>query len=101
MRSYEMVLILKPDLSDDQLKEEVDKVKGLITKGGGQILHYEDWGKRKLAYAIRRQTKGSYHLFQFASDPQALAEVDRSLKLDEAVLRHMTVRMEEPKPQEA
>ncbi len=103
VRRFEMVIRFKSDLSDDRLREEAGKVRGVIERGGGQVTTYDDWGKKKLAHPIKKETRGSYHLFQFSAEPPVLMEVDRVLKLNEAVLRHMTVKMREERvaPKEA
>jgi len=98
---YETILILKADLSDEQIKENVQQLKNLIGKANGAILHYEDWGKKKLAYEVKKQGRGSYHLYQYRAAASVLTEMDSTLKLNEGVLRFVTVRMKEPpKPPE-
>lgn len=93
MNYYETVIILKADLSDEGIKETIEKTKGQIEGQGGRILRYEDWGRKRLAYEIKRQGRGAYHLLQYAAPPQVLTEMDRSLKLNEGVLRFMTLRL--------
>lgn len=96
MNYYETILILKADLSDEQIKENVERLRELIVKANGAVLHYEDWGKKKLAYDIKKQGRGSCHLYQYSAPASVLVEMDSALKLNEGVLRFVTVRMKEP-----
>ncbi|MEE8448807.1 MAG: 30S ribosomal protein S6 [Thermodesulfobacteriota bacterium] len=96
MNYYETILILRADLSDERIKENVQQFRDLIEKANGTILNYEDWGKKKLAYVVKKQGRGSYHLYQFSAAATILAEMDSTLKLKEDVLRFMTIRIKEP-----
>ena len=93
MDNYETVIILRAELSDAEIKEIAEKIKGLIEGQGGTILNWEDWGRKKLAYGIKKQGKGAYQILQYAAPAQVLKEMDRTLKLNEAVLRFMTVKL--------
>lgn len=93
MNNYETVIILRAELSDEGIRETIEKTKAQIEGQGGRIINCDDWGRKKLAYGIKKQGKGAYHLLQYAAPPQALKEMDRSLKLNERVLRFMTVKI--------
>ena len=97
-REYEIVVILDPTTDEAKATERVDKVSAMITDGGGEIVRVERWGRRKLAYEINKRRDGIYFLVRFLADPPVLTELDHRLKLDEAVLRTMTVLAEEDLP---
>ncbi len=94
INQYETVFILTPVLSDAQVKEAVDKMKNLITEAGGEILHYEDWGLKKLAYPIKNKSNGFYHLLQFKVDTQFISKMETQFGRDEKYVRHLTFRMD-------
>jgi small subunit ribosomal protein S6 len=91
MREYETVFILDPNLDESQVKEEIDKVQGLISNLEGEIVGVEPGGKRKLTYEIRGNREGYYTLISFRSKPSSIAELERLYKLNEKVLRHIIV----------
>ena len=94
MNQYETVFILTPVLSDDQMKEAVNKFKGLLTNNGAEIINEENWGLKKLAYPIQKKTTGFYVLIEFKSAPEMLATLETEYRRDEKVLRYLTVKME-------
>ena len=94
MNQYETVFILTPVLSDDQMKEAVNKFKGLLTNKGAEIINEENWGLKKLAYPIQKKTTGFYVLIEFKSAPEMLATLETEYRRDEKVLRYLTVKME-------
>jgi len=89
---YEILLLLDPELTEEQQADLVGRTKELIEKGGGTVDRHDAWGRRKLAYEIEKKGEGSYHLLLFSSTPETLDEVSRVLKIDDAVLRHMATR---------
>ena len=89
MRNYELVCIIQPDLDETAFKEAVDKVKGWVTEAGGTINKEDVWGKRKLAYLIRKQSEGQYVLLNIAMPPDATKELERNINFLEPVMRHM------------
>ena len=89
MRAYELVFIVHPDLDDSALKELVDRVKGWITDAGGQVAKVDLWGKRKLAYRLRKQTEGQYVLMKTQMTPSFCTQLERNLRLQEPVLRFL------------
>ncbi len=91
---YETVFILTPVLSDDQIKETVDKYRQFITDNEGEIVWEESWGIRKLAYPIRHKTTGYYHLFEFKATPEFIAKFETQLRRDERVMRFLTVKLD-------
>ena len=91
MRQYETMVIIDAMISDDTINAEVENIGAMITNGGGEILRRDDWGKRKLAYAIDKLTDGEYTLINFHTAPEAISELDRVLRITDAVARHMIV----------
>lgn len=92
MPSYELVFILNANLNEDDFSRVLGKVNDLVTKFGGTISETIPWGKRKLAYPIRKQTEGNYVLEKIQINQTALKELDANLKLSEDVLRYLFIR---------
>ena len=95
MRKYETIFILDPDLEEEQAQSLIEKVKGIITQGNGEILKVEDWGKRKLAYEVKKKPKGHYILIHFLGSPALLSELERNFRVMDAVIKFQSVRLEE------
>jgi small subunit ribosomal protein S6 len=91
MRDYETVFILDPALDENQVKEEVDKVRNLITGLGGEVGSAEPPIRKRLAYEIKGRTEGYYMLITFKLDPASVKEMERAYRLNEKVLRHIVV----------
>jgi len=91
---YETVFILTPVLSDVQMKETVEKFKNLILEQGGEIVHEENWGLRKLAYPIQKKSTGFYQLFEFKADPTFIELLEVNYRRDERVIRFLTFKMD-------
>jgi small subunit ribosomal protein S6 len=95
MKRYETIYIANPNLEDDALKEVVTKFSDIIEKKSGSIVKIDDWGKRKLAYEVKRFDKGHYVLLDFCSFPEAVTELERNLKLDDRILKYLTVKIDD------
>jgi small subunit ribosomal protein S6 len=91
---YETVFIITPVLSDPQMKETVMKFKNLIKDNGGEIIHEEDWGLKKLAYPIQKKTTGFYALIEFKSEPAFINKLETEYRRDERLIRFITVKLE-------
>ena len=91
LNHYETVFITTPVLSEQQIKEAVEKFKNTITDNGGTIEHEEAWGLRKLAYPINYETEGYYVIAQFSSEESFPAELDRVINITDGVLRSLIV----------
>jgi len=91
---YELMVIFSPALTEEEQKHQSSQVEELISKEKGTLHLVDHWGKRKLAYAIKRQRQGFYDWFYFQMEPGHLAEVDRKLKMSEVILRFMALKME-------
>ena len=89
MRDYEIVFIVHPDLDEAAFDEVVEKVKGWITDGGGEVTNVDIWGRRKLAYPIRKQEEGQYVLFESRMDPSFGTELERNFRFLEPVMRYL------------
>jgi small subunit ribosomal protein S6 len=94
MREYEVVFIVHPDLDESAFKEIVDRVKGWITESGGEVSNTDIWGKRKLAYPIRKQNEGQYVLLKTKMPASFCSELERNLKLQEPVMRYLVTSEE-------
>ena len=92
MRHYEIVFIVHPDQSE-QVPAMIERYKGLVTGRAGQIHRLEDWGRRQLAYPIQKVHKAHYVLMNIECDGETLAELEHAFKFNDAVLRHLTVKM--------
>ncbi len=95
MRDYELTLVVRPDVEDTGLAALLEKIKGLITTAGGQGIQVEPWGRRHLAYPIKKITEAQYFLIRAQLPAQALRELERNLRLTEEVLRFLLVRADE------
>lgn len=91
MRHYEIVLLIHPDQSE-QVPAMLERYKGLITAGGGQVHRIEDWGRRQLAYLINKLAKAHYLLLNIECSKETLAELENGFRFNDAVLRHLTVQ---------
>jgi len=89
MRKYELVCVIQPDLDETAFNGLVEKVKGWISESGGSVDKVDVWGKRKLAYLIKKQREGQYVLLNVTMEPTAIVELERNLRYQEPVLRHM------------
>jgi len=95
MRTYELAIVADPRLSDDEHAAILDETRQLITTRGGEVLREEGWGKRKLAYPIRKLTEGRYTFLFLQMEPKAAAlfdEVELRLRQNDRILRYLTVR---------
>lgn len=92
---YEITYIIKPDVDDEAKKAIIDKYTKVITDNGGEMVEAKDWGKRRFAYEIEKYREGSYYIMTFtAEDAAAVNEFDRLSKIDDSVLRSMTVKLD-------
>lgn len=94
MADYELVVIIDPALSDEQIQEEVETLKSLVSEYGGELKKVDSWGKRKLAYQINKKREGFYVLLRFAIEESSrlIDEINRRLKMAEKIIRHMVVK---------
>ena len=101
MKTYETTVIFDPGLEEARINEEVDRVSQSIAQASGEIVEVQRWGKRKLAYNIRKRRDGTYIHIKHKSPPELIGEMDRRFRLNEGVLRHLTVLAVKESPRAA
>lgn len=94
-RKYELVYIVSPDATDEQVTEVHTQVEGIVQRMNGQLEKTDNWGRRKLAYEIGRHKEGTYVLEVLNGDGELMKEIDRRLKVTDLVIRHLVVRVDE------
>ena len=94
MNKYELALIIRPELEEEERLAETQKVHDLITRFGGTIEKVDDWGKRRLAYEIKKVNEGFYSFISFDAEGPAPAEIESRIRIMEGVLRYLIVRKE-------
>ena len=91
MRKYESIFIANPDLSEEERQPLLDKLDNLISKGQGLLVKMNEWGQKRLAYEVKKQTRGYYVQMEFCGDGILVMELERNMRLDDRVLKYMTV----------
>ena len=99
MRKYEIVFIIKP-LEEDATNAVIEKFEKLIAANGGKIDKEDRWGKKRLAYEIKKEAEGFYVIFYVTCEPACVDECDRVMKITEEILKHMIVRSDEKEAKE-
>ena len=94
-RQYELVYIVVPEASEQELADLHAQVEGIVTRLNGALVKSEPWGRRKLAYEIGPHKEGIYVLEVFSGPPEVVKELDRRLKVSDRVIRHLVVRVDE------
>jgi small subunit ribosomal protein S6 len=97
-RPYELMVLLRPDLADDRLEAALERIRNTVVEQGGTITFEKrdtPWGRRRLAYPIQKFQEAFYVLFQLVCPPRTVREIERELRLNEQVLRHLMVRLDE------
>jgi small subunit ribosomal protein S6 len=94
-RKYELVYVVSPEASDEQVADLHTQVAAIVQRIGGQIDKTENWGRRKLAYEIGRHKEGTYVLEAITGGGELMKEIDRRLKVSDLVIRHLVVRVDE------
>jgi small subunit ribosomal protein S6 len=95
MRLYDIVVLVTPDLSEEEAARVTADYRKLLADGGAEMVRDEPWGRRRLAFPIGRKREAYYHLFQVRALPALVTEVERRLKLSDQILRHLAVRADE------
>jgi small subunit ribosomal protein S6 len=93
LRDYELVVIVNPEVPEENISVVTDRIASWMTDGGGEVTNTNVWGRRRLAYPINEQREGIYVVYQVTTTAKATVELERSLRLSEEVLRHLLVRM--------
>lgn len=95
MRKYETFFIIDPDLTEEAYNLAGEKLKGIVNANGGAVITYVPWGKKKLAYPVKKRSQGLYILMEYGGGPELVAELERNMRLDERVLKFITVKLED------
>ncbi|MEI6747990.1 MAG: 30S ribosomal protein S6 [Bacteroidota bacterium] len=91
MRNYEAVFIMTPVLSDEQMKETVNKFQKILKDKGAEIIYEDNWGLRKMAYPIQKKSTGFYHYVAFKAEGTLIADLEVAFKRDERIIRFLTL----------
>ena len=94
MKQYELLFVVKPTLTEEEIATEIANVKASIEKDGGDIVTTNDMGMKKLAYEVSKANRGYYTVFYFNANPAAINEMERLIRLNENILKFMTVKYE-------
>lgn len=94
MNNYETVFITTPVLSENQMKETVEKFVGILKEEGAEIVHQEDWGLKKLAYPIQKKSTGFYNLVEFKAEGNLIQKLETEYRRDERIIRFLTFKMD-------
>lgn len=89
MRKYELVCLVQPDLDEAAFNAVIERVKGRVAESGGSVDKVDVWGKRRLAYMIRKQRESNFLIFNLSLQPTAISALEQDLRYTEAVMRHM------------
>ena len=95
MRIYENLFIVKPDATEEEIDHLIDQMSKNVTATGGTIDKVDKWGKRRLAYRIEKHREGTYVLMQFSAEPATVKEFERRLRVQDSVIKFLTVRIDE------
>ncbi|CCO08345.1 30S ribosomal protein S6 [Desulforamulus hydrothermalis] len=95
MRNYEVMYIIKPELEEENVTALIEKFKALVEEKGAEVTKVDKWGKRRLAYEINHLKEGIYVVMQFKAEAAAAAELDRVMKINDDIIRHMITREDE------
>jgi small subunit ribosomal protein S6 len=92
-REYETIFILRPDITNEQIGAVNTKIRGVVETGGGKLIKIDNWGRRKLAYEVKKQMKGVYLFWRYLGDAGLVEEVERNLRLSDSVIRYYSVKV--------
>ena len=101
MKQYEVLFVVKPTLTQEEIASEIATVKASIEKDGGEIVTTHDMGMKKLAYEVAKANRGYYTVFYFNANPSSIIEMERLIRLNENILKYMTVKYETKREQVA
>ncbi len=92
MRHYENLVIVKPTLTEEEIKNSIAAIEAVITENGGEIVARDEMGMRKLAYPIEKSPRGYFHVVYYTIEPSAIAEIERRFRINEELLRFVTIK---------
>ncbi|MEK7705065.1 MAG: 30S ribosomal protein S6 [Myxococcota bacterium] len=93
LTEYETTVVIRPDLGGDAIETMLDRVREVVRDGGGKLIAIDHWGKRKLAYPMKKQSRGIYVHTHYLGGSKLVAELERNLRINDTVLRYLTIRM--------
>jgi small subunit ribosomal protein S6 len=94
---YEVIIVLDPVLTEDGVEAEIGGVREIVAKKGGEVLEVQKWGKKRLAYEVKKRREGQYVLMKVGAAGEVVADLERHFQITEAVLKGVVVRAEEPR----
>jgi len=92
MRRYETIYILRPNLSEEEISKIIESTSQIIRDENGTVIDLNKWGMKKLAYLIRKESQGYYIFCDYAGSPAAVSEIERKFRIDDSVLRYLTIK---------
>jgi small subunit ribosomal protein S6 len=92
MQTYESIFIIRPNLTEEEVTKVVEKMKSMVEKSGGTLLQSENWGKRKLAYEVEKEKKGTYVVFRFNGDGKIINALEHNYRMEDAIIKFLTVK---------
>jgi small subunit ribosomal protein S6 len=92
MQLYESIFIVRPNVTEEEVTKVVEKMKGVIDKSGGTLLQTENWGKRKLAYEVEKEKKGTYVIFRFKGDGKVINDLEHTYRMEDSIIKFLTVK---------
>jgi len=95
MTNYEIMFIVKTTIESEKQKKTIDAMKKIITDGKGKIVETKDMGEKKLAYPIKKELNGYYYVLKVEATSEVVSEFDRRARLDETILRHLIIKLDE------
>jgi small subunit ribosomal protein S6 len=93
MRRYETIFIVRPNVAEDEIEAVINKTSSIIEGDGGTIIKIDKWGLKKLAYLIKKETQGNYVHIDYAAIPASVSELERIFRIDDKVLKYLTVKL--------
>lgn len=91
LNGYETTYIFSPEVADDLQQSFAEKLKGIVAQHSGAVVHTENWGRRRFAYPINKETRGSYYYMVYTGDSELVAEIERNMRINESILRFLTI----------
>jgi len=95
LHEYELVVVMNPEIAEDDVPGAIDRMTAAVTSRGGEITEVTPWGRRKLAYPIRKHLEGTYVVTQIRLDPARAHELESGFSISEEILRHLLIRRDE------
>src|SRR5947209_12917129 len=95
LREYETIFLLRPDLAEDLVDKIVERLRGIVHRDGGKVIKVENWGKKKVAYEVRRNLRAVYLRFLYLGTTKMVAEFERNLRMTDDVMKYQSVKIAE------